>query len=117
VAKSVVHVLINEIAPRFKDRTGGYTRIIRLSKRRIGDSSLLAVLQLVGSEGEVLVEQAKKPAAGRRRRQTADRIAILEGKQPKRKARGKGGKTSLAASAKTGTGAEKTAPAAEEKRD
>lgn len=117
VAKSVVHVLINEIAPRYKDRTGGYTRIIRLSKRRIGDSSQLAVLQLVGSDGEVLAEESKKAVVGRRRRQTADRIAILEGKQPKRKPRGKAGKSTPAAPAKAAGGDEKATPAAEEKQD
>ena len=91
VAKSVVGLLISEVAPRFKDRNGGYTRIIRLAKRRIGDSSDLAVLQLLGSVGEVATEQSKKTTS-RRRQRIADRIAILEGKQPKRKARSKGAK-------------------------
>lgn len=88
VARSVVHVLINEIAPRFKDRPGGYTRIIRLAKRRVGDNTDLAILQLVGSDGEQAGDTGKK-TMGRRRQRTADRVAILEGKQPKRKPRGK----------------------------
>ena len=91
VAKSVVGMLISEVAPRFKDRTGGYTRIIRLAKRRIGDSTDLAILQLLGSEGEVATEQSKKTTS-RRRQRIIDRIAILEGKQPKRKPRAKGAK-------------------------
>lgn len=91
VAKSVVGLLINDVAPKYKDRTGGYTRIIRLAKRRIGDSSELAVLQLVGSEGEVATTQSKKTVSPRRQR-ILDRIAILEGKQPKRKPRSKGAK-------------------------
>lgn len=49
-AQSVVYRLINEIAPRFEDRPGGYTRIIRLARRRIGDAGQLAVLQLLGEE-------------------------------------------------------------------
>jgi large subunit ribosomal protein L17 len=109
VAKSVVGLLISEVAPRYKDRTGGYTRIIRLAKRRIGDSTDLAVLQLIGSEGEVPTEQSKK-VTSRRRQRIADRIAILEGKQPKRKARSKGAKAQSGGSAKGQQGAEASTP-------
>jgi len=48
----VVKVLFDEIAPKFADRTGGYTRIIKLAKHRIGDGSSLCVLQLVGGDDE-----------------------------------------------------------------
>ncbi len=37
--KDTVRKLFGEIAPAFKDRPGGYTRIIKLSKRRIGDNA------------------------------------------------------------------------------
>ena len=46
----VVKKLFDQIGPKFKDRAGGYTRIVRLSKHRIGDGSDLCVLQLVGDE-------------------------------------------------------------------
>ena len=46
----VVKKLFDEIAPRYVGRDGGYTRIIRLGKHRIGDGSDLCVLQLVGEE-------------------------------------------------------------------
>jgi len=46
----VVKTLFDEIAPKYADRTGGYTRIIKLAKHRIGDGSSLCVLQLVGDE-------------------------------------------------------------------
>ena len=49
-AESVTHRLIETIAPRYQDRDGGYTRLIRLADRRIGDHTPLAVLQLVGDE-------------------------------------------------------------------
>ena len=39
-------VLFKEIAPFFKDRNGGYTRIIRLN-RRIGDAAQLAILEWI----------------------------------------------------------------------
>jgi large subunit ribosomal protein L17 len=48
----VVKYLFDEIAPKYADRIGGYTRIIKLTKHRIGDGSSLCVLQLVGSEDE-----------------------------------------------------------------
>ena len=46
----VVAHLFDEIAPRYADRSGGYTRIIRLGRHRIGDGADLCVLQLVGEE-------------------------------------------------------------------
>ncbi len=46
----VVKTLFDEIAPKYADRTGGYTRIIKLTKHRIGDGTSLCVLQLVGDE-------------------------------------------------------------------
>lgn len=46
----LVKKLFDEIAPRYADRSGGYTRIIRLSQHRIGDGGDLCVLQLVGQE-------------------------------------------------------------------
>lgn len=48
----VVKTLFDEIAPKYADRTGGYTRIIKLTKHRIGDGSSLCVLQLVGGDDE-----------------------------------------------------------------
>lgn len=47
--KLVKH-LFEEVAPRYADRPGGYTRIVRLGKKRIGDKAELCVLQLVGDE-------------------------------------------------------------------
>ncbi len=48
--KKIVKHLFDEIAPRYADRTGGYTRIIKLGIHRIGDGSDLCVIQLVGTE-------------------------------------------------------------------
>ena len=47
---SVIGKLFSEIGPRYLDRPGGYTRIIRLAKRRLGDNGQVVLLQLVGAE-------------------------------------------------------------------
>ena len=39
--------LCEDVAPRFAERPGGYTRVVKLAKRRIGDAARLARLELV----------------------------------------------------------------------
>src|SRR5437868_13155163 len=58
--KGAVTKLFDEIAPRFKDRPGGYTRVIKRHERRLGDGGRTAFLELL-KEGEVKV-RAKAPA-------------------------------------------------------
>lgn len=55
--EDVVHILFDKIAPLFKERAGGYTRIIRLNQRQ-GDAAQKAILEWV----EVPVEAAPAPA-------------------------------------------------------
>lgn len=58
---TVIGKLFSEIAPKYLDRPGGYTRIIRLSKRRLGDNGELVLLQLVGQE------EGKKKSASKKK--------------------------------------------------
>lgn len=44
--KDVVNKVFNELAPRYAERNGGYTRIIKL-KERVGDDALTVRLELV----------------------------------------------------------------------
>lgn len=48
--KKVVRKLFSEIAPRYAERNGGYTRVVGLG-HRYGDGAELAILELVGYEG------------------------------------------------------------------
>ena len=47
---TVIRKLFSEIGPQYADRDGGYTRIIKLPFRRIGDNGRLVLLQLVGDK-------------------------------------------------------------------
>ena len=49
--------VFKEVAPRFKSRNGGYTRILQINKRK-GDGAQLAILEL--TEKEILVKEPKK---------------------------------------------------------
>ncbi|MCK5832269.1 50S ribosomal protein L17 [bacterium] len=49
--RQVAHHLINDIAPNFKDRNGGYLRIVKIGPRQ-GDGAEMALLELVGEEEE-----------------------------------------------------------------
>lgn len=52
--------LFKEVAPRFKDRKGGYTRILHLERRK-GDGAQLALLEL--TEKEIKLKEPKKAKA------------------------------------------------------
>jgi large subunit ribosomal protein L17 len=60
----IVKKLFDEIAPRFADRPGGYTRIIKRHERRLGDGGHTAYFELL-KEGETKVraKAARQPAA------------------------------------------------------
>jgi large subunit ribosomal protein L17 len=54
--------LFSDLAPRFADRQGGYTRIVR-SGWRIGDGAELAILEFIGSELKKKEKKAKRKVA------------------------------------------------------
>jgi large subunit ribosomal protein L17 len=59
--KAAVRTLFSEVAGRFADRPGGYTRIVRLPKPRLGDAGTQAILEFVGVRDRV-TERSQKPS-------------------------------------------------------
>jgi len=65
---TVIGKLFSELGPRYLDRPGGYTRIIRLSLKRLGDNGQLVLLQLVGQdEGRKKQTKATSKKTARRK--------------------------------------------------
>ncbi len=78
--------LFATVAPRYTERNGGYTRIVRTGKRQ-GDASEMAYIELLGAEQE-LNEKAQKRAEARERRreelqrQMTEESAVADGGDP-----------------------------------
>ena len=69
--KKVVQKLFNDIAPRFKERGGGYTRIVK-SGRRKGDNAPLSIIELVPQkEAKPKSRGAKESLKGKSANQTS----------------------------------------------
>lgn len=49
-APRLVRHIFENVAPRFAERSGGYTRIIKLGRHRLGDAAELVLIQFVGAE-------------------------------------------------------------------
>jgi large subunit ribosomal protein L17 len=61
--KQAVQILFDDIAPRFADRNGGYTRVLRLAKPRLGDAGLQAIIEFVGVHDRETV-RSERPSFG-----------------------------------------------------
>jgi len=116
VNEDVVTKLFDHLAPRFMDRPGGYTRILRLGHRR-GDGGEIAQIELLGSEFDPKKAEAEKAAqeaegeAPKQQKSVGERLRaaaqnIRGGKKeskPGDAARGKAGKPAKGAAKKTTT--------------
>jgi len=74
---TVVGKLFSELGPRYLDRLGGYTRIIRLSLRRLGDNGQLVLLQLVGVD-DSSKKQTRKRRSRKKAKETVEVAEIAE---------------------------------------
>jgi len=94
-AESITHRLVESVAPRFADRPGGFTRIIRLAETRVGDGSPLAMLQLVGDEQSP--GSLSRPRKTARKRRSDVRYAFAVKMSKRRPAKERSGKAGDAA--------------------
>ncbi len=76
MTNEAVTKLFDTVAPRFGDRQGGYTRIVRGAWRK-GDGAEKAFIELLGSE-QVLDEKRQKRAEVRAKRVEENRKAMEE---------------------------------------
>ena len=93
-AESVLHKLLAAIGPQMKKRNekhhcaGGYTRIIRLADRRLGDAGELAILQLVGEDDK---PRSKSKERTERKRRARVKYTVYAGKARPHPGRRRGG--------------------------
>jgi large subunit ribosomal protein L17 len=55
--KEAVDILFDELVSRFQDRPGGYTRVVRLAKVRLGDAGRQALIEFVDEQDRVRVKR------------------------------------------------------------
>ena len=62
--KAVVSKLFSDVAGRFRDRNGGYTRMIK-TRTRVGDAASMVAIELVAKGGETAPKQSGQSASGK----------------------------------------------------
>ena len=73
-SKEAMAQLFGDLAERYKDRDGGYCRIIKLGKNRLGDNSEMAIIQLLGSEGDKLSELKTQKGAKKKQKKKGSTV-------------------------------------------
>mgnify|MGYP001234183609 FL=1 len=73
-SKEAMAQLFGDLAERYKDRNGGYCRIIKLGKNRLGDNSEMAIIQLLGSEGDKLSELKTQKGAKKKQKKKENTV-------------------------------------------
>jgi large subunit ribosomal protein L17 len=110
--QSAVGKLFDEIAPRFKERTGGYTRILKLG-RRPGDGAEMAILEFI--DFDFAQRQAEKKVAAKAATEKKESLLDKAKKLVSGKGDEKEGKKAEGAEGEEGAKDEKKAKAPKEK--
>ncbi len=76
-------LLVDQIAPHFKERHGGYTRVLHLSPWRVGDGSQMALLEFTAIMEAP--EKSKKPKKAKREKEKESRPEVSTEKSKKEK--------------------------------
>jgi large subunit ribosomal protein L17 len=88
-APRLVHHIMTKVAPLFADRDGGYTRIIKLDARRLGDGADYVLLQMVGQEEGPQIGGRKSTRRAIADRRTAYAAKLRKGAGDEKKAAAK----------------------------
>lgn len=59
--KAAVQILFTELGPKYRDRAGGYTRVVRLAEFRVGDAGRKAILEFVGENDRLKARRRQAP--------------------------------------------------------
>jgi len=62
---AMVRKLFDVLGPRYKDRNGGYTRVIKFGHRR-GDAAMLSVIEFTGQEEQTKAKKPRKRSAAKK---------------------------------------------------
>ena len=82
LAPNAYDILVKNVAPRFKDRNGGYTRIIRLGER-LGDKAQMVILEWVEKAPLPTETKVKKLVAKEKKKKTTSTKEIKSKAKPK----------------------------------
>jgi len=79
--KEAVQIMFDEIAPRFVDRQGGYTRVMKLATPRLGDNGTRAILEFVGKNDRIAAKSLASAAPAFEDQNDSGEDAVPAGKE------------------------------------